>query len=86
MRHPTFWVKISGQWFVMARPIRLDLTINTQPLMLMAGIAVYRAWKALGEVKPVFMAGHSLGEYTALVASGALAFDVPYRSCVFVRR
>ena len=53
---------------------KLNLTVNTQPLMLMAGIAVYRAWKALGNVKPAFMAGHSLGEYTALVASGALAF------------
>ncbi len=52
----------------------LNLTVNTQPLMLMAGVAVYRAWKTLGDVKPVFMAGHSLGEYTALVASGALAF------------
>lgn len=52
---------------------KLNLTINTQPLMLMAGIAVYRAWNTLGNVKPVFMAGHSLGEYTALVASGALA-------------
>ena len=52
----------------------LDLTVNTQPLMLMAGIAVYRAWKSQGNVNPVLMAGHSLGEYTALVASGALAF------------
>ncbi|MDE2365893.1 MAG: ACP S-malonyltransferase [Betaproteobacteria bacterium] len=53
---------------------KLNLTINTQPLMLMAGVAVYRAWNTLGNVKPAFMAGHSLGEYTALVASGALAF------------
>lgn len=53
---------------------KLNLTINTQPLMLMAGVAVYRAWNTLGNVKPVFMAGHSLGEYTALVASGALVF------------
>ena len=53
----------------------LNLTINTQPLMLMAGVAVHRAWNTLGDVKPVFMAGHSLGEYTALVASGALAFS-----------
>ncbi len=51
---------------------RLNLTINTQPLMLMAGIAIYRAWESLGDAKPVFMAGHSLGEYTALVASEAL--------------
>lgn len=53
----------------------LNLTVNTQPLMLMAGIAVYRAWQSLGNVNPVLMAGHSLGEYTALVASGALAFS-----------
>ncbi|MEP7370763.1 MAG: ACP S-malonyltransferase [Nitrosospira sp.] len=53
---------------------KLNRTVNTQPLMLMAGIAVYRAWESLGDAKPVFVAGHSLGEYTALVASGALAF------------
>lgn len=52
----------------------LNLTVNTQPLMLMAGIAVYRAWESLGGAKPAFMAGHSLGEYSALVAAGALAF------------
>lgn len=52
----------------------LNLTINTQPLMLTAGIAVYRAWASLGGEKPVLMAGHSLGEYTALVASEALSF------------
>lgn len=53
---------------------KVNLTLNTQPLMLMAGIAVFRVWESLGDVKPVFMAGHSLGEYTALVASGALLF------------
>ena len=52
----------------------LNLTINTQPLMLTAGIAVYRAWIDLGGEKPAMMAGHSLGEYTALVASEALSF------------
>lgn len=52
----------------------LNLTVNTQPLMLMAGVAVYRAWESLGGAKPAFMAGHSLAEYTALVASGALTF------------
>jgi [acyl-carrier-protein] S-malonyltransferase len=52
----------------------LNLTINTQPLMLAADVAVYRAWNTLRDIKPVFMAGHSLGEYAALVASGALAF------------
>lgn len=52
----------------------LNLTINTQPLMLMAGVAVHRAWENLVGGKPVLLAGHSLGEYTALVASGALSF------------
>ena len=53
---------------------RLALTVNTQPLMLTAGVAVYRAWRALGGAEPALLAGHSLGEYAALVAAGALAF------------
>lgn len=53
---------------------RLALTVNTQPLMLTAGVAAYRAWIAAGGPKPSFVAGHSLGEYSALVASGALEF------------
>ena len=52
----------------------LNLTANTQPLMLVAGVALYRAWQAREGSAPAFMAGHSLGEYTALVASGALDF------------
>ena len=52
----------------------LNLTLNTQPLMLAAGVAVYRAWISLGGKEPVFLAGHSLGEYTALVTSEALSF------------
>jgi [acyl-carrier-protein] S-malonyltransferase len=52
----------------------LDSTVNTQPLMLTAGYAVYRAWRDAGGTEPAIMAGHSLGEYTALVAAGALAF------------
>jgi [acyl-carrier-protein] S-malonyltransferase len=52
----------------------LNLTRNTQPLMLTAGVAVWRAWQAAGGVTPACMAGHSLGEYSALVAAGALAF------------
>ena len=52
----------------------LNATINTQPLMLTAGVAVYRAWQSQNGAKPAFMAGHSLGEYTALVAAGALNF------------
>ena len=52
----------------------LDLTANTQPVMLAAGVAVWRAWQASGGPAPAIMAGHSLGEYTALVAANALAF------------
>jgi [acyl-carrier-protein] S-malonyltransferase len=51
---------------------QLDLTTNTQPVMLTAGIACYRAWLAEGGAVPAAVAGHSLGEYTALVAAGAL--------------
>jgi [acyl-carrier-protein] S-malonyltransferase len=51
---------------------QLDLTSNTQPVMLTAGIACYRAWLAQTGRVPALVAGHSLGEYTALVASGAL--------------
>ena len=50
----------------------LDLTTNTQPVMLTAGIANYRAWLAEGGGAPAIVAGHSLGEYTALVAAGSL--------------
>lgn len=53
---------------------QLNLTIHTQPIMLLAGLAVYRAWKFLGGRNPNYLAGHSLGEYTALVAAEALAF------------
>lgn len=52
---------------------RLDLTTNTQPVMLTAGIACYRAWIAQTQRAPSVVAGHSLGEYTALVAAGALS-------------
>jgi [acyl-carrier-protein] S-malonyltransferase len=50
----------------------LDLTTNTQPVMLTAAIACYRAWLAEGGAEPAAVAGHSLGEYSALVAAGAL--------------
>lgn len=53
---------------------RLAQTVNTQPLMLTAGIAVWRAWLAAGGAAPAVVAGHSLGEYAALVAAGALGF------------
>ena len=52
----------------------LGLTRNTQPVMLAAGVAVWRAWQAAHGPSPASMAGHSLGEYSALVAAGALAF------------
>jgi len=51
---------------------QLDLTINTQVVMLVAAVACYRAWRAEGGVEPVAVAGHSLGEYGALVAAGAI--------------
>ena len=53
---------------------QLDLTTNTQPVMLVAGVACYRAWLAQTKAAPDVVAGHSLGEYTALVAAGALSF------------
>ncbi len=53
----------------------LNLTCNTQPIMLAAGYAVWEIWCKKSDVRPAWMAGHSLGEYTALVCSGALAFE-----------
>jgi [acyl-carrier-protein] S-malonyltransferase len=50
----------------------LAQTVNTQPLMLTAGVAVYREWIARGGAVPTLVAGHSLGEYSALVAAGSL--------------
>jgi [acyl-carrier-protein] S-malonyltransferase len=52
----------------------LARTVNTQPLMLTAGVAVYRAWLDMGGNAPAMVAGHSLGEYSALVAAGAIDF------------
>ncbi len=52
----------------------LNATVNTQPIMLTAGVAVYRAWQSQNGPVPALLAGHSLGEYTALVAAGALSF------------
>jgi len=51
----------------------LNETVNTQPVMLTADVAVYRAWRAAGGAEAAVMAGHSLGEYAALVAAGAMA-------------
>ncbi len=53
----------------------LNQTSRTQPAMLAAGVAVWRAWQARGGAQPAVMAGHSLGEYTALVCAGALQFS-----------
>ena len=50
-------------------------TVNTQPLMLIAGVATWRAWRDRGGPMPAFFAGHSLGEYTALVAAESLRFE-----------
>jgi [acyl-carrier-protein] S-malonyltransferase len=52
---------------------QLDLTTNTQPVMLTAAIACWRAWRAEGGAEPSAVAGHSLGEYSALVAAGAMS-------------
>ena len=52
---------------------QLDLTVNTQPVMLTAAVACYRAWRAEGGAEPAALAGHSLGEYSALVAAGVLS-------------
>ncbi len=51
----------------------LDLTANTQPVMLVASVACWRVWRAEGGAQPAVVAGHSLGEYSALVAAGALS-------------
>ena len=68
--HEDFWAMVNN-----GPPDSLNLTTNTQPLMLMSGIAVYRAWKSLGGPDPAFIAGHSLGEYTALVVSGVMTYE-----------
>ncbi|MFT7402690.1 MAG: [acyl-carrier-protein] S-malonyltransferase, partial [Hydrogenophaga sp.] len=53
----------------------LALTTNTQPVMLVAGVAAWRVWLAEGGARPAVLAGHSLGEYSALVASGVLTLS-----------
>jgi [acyl-carrier-protein] S-malonyltransferase len=70
--------KVLGQdfWRMVTEPNEeLNQTTNTQPLMLIAGIAIWRAWQQAGGTQPAMMAGHSLGEYTALVAAEALSFS-----------
>ena len=66
---------------------QINETTNTQPIMLIAGVATWRVWQATTELKPALLAGHSLGEYTALVTSGAISFAdalplVKYRATV----
>jgi [acyl-carrier-protein] S-malonyltransferase len=62
---------------------RLNVTERTQPALLAAGIAVWRVWQRRGGAAPACVAGHSLGEYTALVAAEALAFDAALRLVEF---
>lgn len=63
-------------WRMVTEPNEeLNQTANTQPLMLTAGIAAWRAWQAEDGAQPCVLAGHSLGEYTALVAADALSFE-----------
>ena len=53
----------------------LGLTEITQPIMLIAGVAAYRAWQSASDVQPALMAGHSLGEYSAYVCSGSITLE-----------
>lgn len=62
---------------------KLNITEHTQPALLAAGVAVWRAWKAAGGGDPKAMAGHSLGEYTALVCAGALEFGAAVKLVEF---
>lgn len=52
----------------------INQTINTQPIMLIAGVATWRAWHGVSDHLPTLLAGHSLGEYSALVAAGSIDF------------
>ena len=61
----------------------LNLTTNTQPAMLVAGCAALAAWRAVGGPEPAAVAGHSLGEYSALVAAGSLSLGL--RLCLSLR-
>lgn len=57
----------------------LSLTVNTQPAMLASSVAFYEAWLAAGGRRPEMMAGHSLGEYSALCAAGAMSLETAVR-------
>lgn len=60
-------------WHIVQSGEGLDLTENTQPALLTASIAIWRVWQQQSEIQPRYLAGHSLGEYSALVAGGALS-------------
>ncbi|UOA09989.1 ACP S-malonyltransferase [Methylobacter sp. S3L5C] len=64
-------------WSIVVKGPEEDLnqTQNTQPAMLAAGVAVWEVWRKHSAIRPGWMAGHSLGEYTALVCSGAMSFE-----------
>ena len=62
---------------------QMSLTANTQPLLLTAGVALWRIWQANGGAQPALMAGHSLGEYTALACAGVLEFEDAVRAVRF---
>ncbi|SPE29925.1 malonyl-CoA-(acyl-carrier-protein) transacylase [Burkholderiales bacterium] len=64
-----------GRLIAQGPAAELDLTVNTQPCLLTASVAMYRAWRAAGGRNPDVFAGHSLGEYAALVAAGALTLE-----------
>src|SRR6478672_11107333 len=66
-------IKLSGMCFA-GNEEDLQLTANTQPAILTASVAAYRAMEEAGAQTPDFVAGHSLGEYSALVAAGVLSF------------
>lgn len=61
-------------YFLEGPSCKLDKTENTQPAMLIADVAMWRAWNEAGGTSPVAVAGHSLGEYSAMVAAGVLSF------------
>lgn len=60
-------------WHIVQSGEGLDLTENTQPALLTASIAIWRVWQQQSEIQPLYLAGHSLGEYSALVAGGSLS-------------
>jgi [acyl-carrier-protein] S-malonyltransferase len=64
-----------GQLIAEGPAEELNQTVNTQPVMLTMGYAAYRLWRELGGPEPEIVAGHSLGEYTALVVAGAISFE-----------